>query len=157
MIRYLTPEQVLFIHNRLIQSTGGESDLRDLSLMLSALGRPQTTFDGLELYPDLYSKGAALLDSLIRNHPFLDGNKRTAIAAVGLFLIKNGFLLEVSQEEMVKFTIACAQSQVGLEEIAEWFKKNTRLLELEERNDSKENVTLGVTLPQIKMLPNDFP
>ena len=122
MIRYLTPEQVLFLHSRLIEETGGMHGIRDLSMLLSALGRPQATFDGSELYADIYCKCAALLDSLIRNHPFIDGNKRAAIAAAGLFLHFNAFALKVDCDEMVRFTLACAQSQVSLEEITAWLR-----------------------------------
>lgn len=121
MTCYLTPEQVLFIHNRLIKLTGGEHGVRDLSMLLSALGRPQATFDDRDLYPDLFTKAAALLDSLIRNHPFVDGNKRCAITAVGIFLQNNGYTLNLDENEMVRFTLACAQSQVTLEEIQRWF------------------------------------
>ncbi len=123
MIRYLTPEQVLFIHSRLIQETGGAHGVRDLSMLLSALGRPQATFDRNELYGDIFSKAAALMDSLIRNHPFVDGNKRTAITATALFLRLNGHSLLVPNEEMVRFTIACAQSQIAFEEISAWFQQ----------------------------------
>lgn len=125
MIRYLTPEQLLFLHSRLIQETGGAHGVRDLSMLLSALGRPQTTFDGEDLYPDLINQAAALLDSLIRNHPFVDGNKRTAITATGLFLAINGRRLVVENDEMVRFTLACAQSQVELQDIASWLRKNS--------------------------------
>lgn len=86
MTRYLTPQQVLFIHARLIATTGGEHGVRDVGLLASAVARPQATFDGADLYPDLSEKAAALMDSLTRNHPFVDGNKRTAIAAAALFL-----------------------------------------------------------------------
>jgi len=120
---YLEPEQVLFIHNRLIEETGGLHGVRDLSMLLSALGRPQATFDGKYLYVDLFSKGAAFLDSLVRNHPFTDGNKRTAIAATGLFMRINGYSLQVKNDELVRFTLICAQSQVSLEEISKWLKK----------------------------------
>lgn len=123
MIRYLLPEQVLFIHSRLIQSTGGAHGIRDLSMLLSALGRPQATFDGNDLYDDLFSKAASLLDSLIRNHPFVDGNKRTAITAAALFMKLNGFSLVVSNEEMARFTLACAQSKVTLEEMSAWLRQ----------------------------------
>lgn len=123
MIQYLTPEQALFIHNRLIQETGGIHGVRDVSMLLSALGRPQATFDKRPLYPDLFSQAAALLDSLIRNHPFLDGNKRTAITVTALFLQKNGFQLVVAGDTLVRFTLACAQSQVDLEDIAAWLEK----------------------------------
>jgi len=122
VIQYLTPEQVLFIHSRLIIMTGGEYGVRDLSMLLSALGRPQASFDDHDLYPDLFSKAAALMDSLIRNHPFMDGNKRSAITATGLFLAINGYTLNVKDEEMVRFTLACAQSQAALDEIQEWLK-----------------------------------
>jgi len=120
MNRYLTPEQVLFIHNRVITMTGGEHGVRDLSMLLSALGRPQATFDDHDLYPDLFSKAAALLDSLIRNHPFLDGNKRSAITSTGLFLMVNGYTLIAKEEEIVPFTLACAQSQAALDDIRNW-------------------------------------
>jgi death on curing protein len=119
-IQYLTPEQVLFLHSRLVDETGGEHGLRDSGMLLSALGRPQATFDGKDLYPDLFSKTAALLDSLIRNHPFVDGNKRTAITTAGIFLRINGCELRVENAEMVRFTLACAQSQVDLAEIKDW-------------------------------------
>lgn len=122
MTQYLTPEQVLFLHSRLIAETGGGQGIRDLGMLLSALGRPQATFDDKDLYPDLFSKAAALMDSLVRNHPFVDGNKRTAITAAALFLRMNGYRLIIENEEMVRFTLACAQSQLSFDEIADWFK-----------------------------------
>lgn len=123
MTHYLTPEQVLFLHSRLVTETGGGHGVRDLGMLLSALGRPQATFEEKDLYPDLFHKTAALMDSLVRNHPFVDGNKRTAITAAGLFLRINGFRLVVENNEMVRFTLACAQSQLSLDEIADWFKR----------------------------------
>lgn len=123
MTQYLTPEKVLFLHSRLIAETGGGHGLRDLGMLLSALGRPQGTFDGKDLYPELFSKTAALMDSLVRNHPFVDGNKRTAITSAALFLRMNGYRLIVENEEMVLFTLACAQSQLSFDEIADWFKQ----------------------------------
>ncbi|MEN4040935.1 MAG: type II toxin-antitoxin system death-on-curing family toxin [Anaerolineaceae bacterium] len=128
MTHYLTPEQVLFLHSRLIAETGGEHGIRDLGMLLSALGRPQATFDEKELYPDLFSKAAALMDSLIRNHPFVDGNKRTAVTATALFLRANGYRLVVENDEMVRFTLACARSHVSLSEIADWFKRYSKYL-----------------------------
>ena len=121
-MRYLAPEQVLFLHSRLVEETGGAHGVRDLAMLLSALGRPRAAFDGKDLYQDIFSKAAALLDSLIRNHPFVDGNKRTAITAAGLFLRINGYTLRVENDEMVRFTLACAQSQVALEDIAAWLR-----------------------------------
>ncbi|MBE0696191.1 MAG: type II toxin-antitoxin system death-on-curing family toxin [Anaerolineaceae bacterium] len=125
MIQYLTPEQVLFLHSRLITETGGLHGIRDLGMLLSAPGRPLAIFEGKDLYPDLFSKTAALMDSLVRNHPFVDGNKRTAITASGLFLRMNGLRLVVENDEMVQFTLACAQSYLSFAEISAWFKKYT--------------------------------
>ena len=92
-------------------------------MLLLALGRPQATFDGMEPYPDLFSKTAALMDSLVRNHPFVDGNKRTAITAAALFLRFNGYRLFVENAKMVRFTMACAQSQRSLDETKDWFRQ----------------------------------
>jgi death-on-curing protein len=129
MIHYLTPEQVLFLHSRLISTIGGGHGVRDIGMLLSALGRTQATFDGKELYPDIMLKAAALMDSLVRNHSFVDGNKRTAITASALFLRLNGYLLQVENREMVRFALACAQSQLSLVEIAEWFRKYSKKIE----------------------------
>ncbi len=126
MTRYLTPEQVLFLHSRVISETGGAHGIRDLGMLLSALARPQATFEKKELYPDLFTKTASLMDSLVRNHPFMDGNKRTAIAAAGIFLRFNHYKLTVENEEMVRFTLACAQAQLPLDDIVAWFKKYSR-------------------------------
>lgn len=81
------------------------------------------TFGGNDLYSDLFSKAASPLDSLIRDHPFVDGNKRTTITAAALFMKLNGFSLVVSNEEMARFTLACAQSKVTLEEISAWLQQ----------------------------------
>jgi death on curing protein len=121
--QYLSPEQVLFLHSRVVSETGGAHGVRDLGMMLSALGRPQATFEDQELYPDLFTKTAALMDSLVRNHPFMDGNKRTAITAAGIFLWINRYQLVVENEEMVRFTLECAQSQLSLDKMTEWFKQ----------------------------------
>lgn len=118
--RYLLANQVLFLHSRLVDETGGEHGLRDSGMLLSALGRPQASFDDHDLYPDVFSKAAALLDSLIRNHPFVDGNKRTAIASTAIFLELYGFRLSVDNDEMVTFTLACAQSELDLQDIRKW-------------------------------------
>jgi death on curing protein len=126
-VNYPSAEQVLFIHARLIQETGGAHGVRDMGLLLSAIARPQTTFDREELYPDLFSKAAALFESLVSNHPFLDGNKRTAITAAGLFLRLNGARLSPTQSELERFTLRAAQGKIGLDESKAWFEENSRI------------------------------
>ncbi len=127
MIRYLTTEQVLFIHARLINETGGEHGILDLGLLQSAVGRPQVTFDNQDLYVDIYSKAAALLESLIGNHAFVDGKKSTAITSTGLFLAINGMHLTASNQELEAFTLHCAQGLASLDEIKEWFIANSAI------------------------------
>lgn len=126
MTVYLTVEQVLFIHARVIAETGGTHGLRDLGLLQSAVARPQATYSGEELYPGIFTKAAALLDSLVNNHAFLDGNKRTAITSVGIFLRMNGYRLEVVSAEMVTFMLRCAQGEVPLAEMAGWLEDHAQ-------------------------------
>jgi death on curing protein len=121
---YLTAEQLLFLHARLITETGGSHGVRDLSMLLSALGRPQSSFDDQDLYPDLFSKTAALLDSLIRNHPFVDGNKRTGIAAAALFLLLNSYQLDATNSELEKITLEVARAERNVDQIVAWFRAN---------------------------------
>ena len=124
-MKYLTAEQVLFIHARLIAETGGEHGVLDIGLLQSAVARPQASFDGQDLYPGLFSKAAALLESLIGNHAFVDGNKRTAITAVGLFLRLNGYRLAASNQELEDFTLQCAQHLVSLDQMIQWCKNKS--------------------------------
>lgn len=125
MTAYLTVEQVLFIHMRLIAETGGGAGVRDLELLASAVGRPQASFGGQDLYPDLYHKAAALLDSLVRNHPFVDGNKRVGMTAAGLFLLRNGLRLTASNAELEQFTLQVARSEVSQEQMVAWLKRHS--------------------------------
>ncbi len=124
-MNYLTAEQVLFIHSRLIAETGGSHGVHDLGMLESAVARPQATFDGKELYPDLFTKAAALMDSLINNHPFVDGNKRTGITAAGLFLRVNGWKLAVSPDDLEANTMRVATEGMEIAELAAWLRENT--------------------------------
>jgi death on curing protein len=122
---YLTAEQVLFMHARLIAETGGAHGVRDLGLLLSAIARPQATFDSQELFPDLFTKAAALFESLIGNHPFVDGNKRTAIISASLFLRINNVRLVADNEGLVEFTLQCAQGFISFKLMVAWFEENS--------------------------------
>ena len=123
-MKYLTPQQVLFIHARLVAETGGEDGLRDLGLLEAAFARPRATFDGRDLYEDVFDKAAALLESLILNHPFVDGNKRTAITSAALFLLRNGYQLVADNSELEQFTLSVVQKRLTLDAIASWFRRN---------------------------------
>jgi len=124
-MNYLTPEQVLFIHSRLVTETGGSHGMRDLGLLESAVARPHATFDGKELYPDLFTKAAALMDSVINNRPFVDGNKRMGITAAGLFLRINGWKLTATLDELETCTLRVATVGMKVAELALWLRDNT--------------------------------
>jgi death-on-curing protein len=128
-MNYLTPEQILFLHARLTEETGGSHGLRDLGLLESAAACPRATFAGEDLYPDLFSQTAALMDSLIHNHPFVDGNKRTGITAAALFLVRNGYRLTTSNPELEAFTRRVAEARPDIAEIADWLQIHTVPLE----------------------------
>lgn len=125
MTSFLSAEQVLFIHDRLIVETGGEHGLRDGGLLVSAVGRPMTTFEGAELYPTLSDKAAALMHSLIFNHPFVDGNKRTAITAAALFLLRNGYHLTADNTDLEHFTLSVVNERLTPADISVWFRGHT--------------------------------
>ena len=122
-MKYLTSEQILFIHSRLIDSTGGTHGIRDIGLLQSAAGRPEATFGGEDLYPDIFHKAAALMESLIKNHPFIDGNKRTAITSTGIFLQMNSYTLETSQKELERFTLDMATGKASFNDAVSWLEK----------------------------------
>ena len=103
-MNYLTPEQVLFIHYLIIEETGGSHGIRDIPLLQSAVARPMAVFNDTDLYPDLFTKAAALMHSNIKNHPFVDGNKRTAVTAASIFLLRNSFKITASNKELEQFT-----------------------------------------------------
>lgn len=127
-IHYLTAAQVLFIHDRLIAETGGSAGVRDLGLLAAAVARPQATFDGADLYPDLFTKAAAFMASLVNNHPFVDGNKRVGITAVGLFLRRNGYRLTATNAALEAFTMQVAQGKLTVDEMVGWFRTHSVVL-----------------------------
>jgi death-on-curing protein len=113
-VRYLTVGEVASIN----EVEAGPNQLVDFGLLESAVLRPQQTIGGQEAYPDIYEKAAALMHSLARNHPFLDGNKRTAAASMIVFLKLNGYDFHASQDELVAITIDTAEGLVDVPKIA---------------------------------------
>jgi death on curing protein len=124
-VKYLTAEQVLFIHARLISETGGSHGIRDLGLLQSAIARPQATFDKQDLYSDVFFKAGALMESLLQNHPFVDGNKRTAITSAAMFLRMNGYRLIASNSELEQFTFAALLEHWLVDRLAAWLEEHS--------------------------------
>jgi death-on-curing protein len=125
-LRHLTVEEVIAIS----EAEVGPNLLKDFGLLESAVMRPQQSVFGEDAYPDIHSKAAALFHSLTRNHPFHDGNKRTAVVALAIFYGLNGWSLEIEQGEMVALAVDAAEGQLDVPAIAGILKQRTRRLDL---------------------------
>ena len=123
--KYPTLEQVLDLHEDGVNLFGGRLPINDFTMLHSAIERPKATFGGQDLYPDIYTKAAALIQSLILNHPFDDGNKRTALMTTVLFFHLNRYVLDttVFSEATYEFVIKIDLKEYSFEYIVEWFKK----------------------------------
>ncbi len=121
----ISKEQVLKIHSSLIKETGGIDGIRDENLLESALNSPFQTFDSKELYPEILDKAAQLSYSIIKNHPFLDGNKRIGTHIMLVFLALNNTRLTYTQKELIDFGLKVADSSLSKGEIKNWIEKRT--------------------------------
>jgi death-on-curing protein len=126
-IVWLLEETITAIHHRQIAEHGGSEGLRDEGLLLSALARPQNLLAYGEPAPDLASLAAAYAYGIARNHPFVDGNKRTALVAARTFLILNGVDIEATQDDKVLTFLSLAEGAVSEEELADWIRKRIHL------------------------------
>ena len=124
--RYPSAQEVREIHEFVIQLYGGSFGLRDEGLLESALASPRQTMFDEELYPDLAVKAAILLIGLVKNHPFVDGNKRTAFLATLRFLEVNGYMLTAAEEELFNLVQDVVSSQVEKNQVTEWLKAHTK-------------------------------
>jgi death on curing protein len=124
-MRFLTLVEVLELHRRAIAQSGGALGIRDVGLLESAIAQPRMTFEGQELYPGLIEKAVALGFSIIMNHPFVDGNKRTGHAAMETFLVLNGMEINDSVDEQEQVVLTVSSGELGREAFAEWLQQNT--------------------------------
>lgn len=127
-MKYLTTLQVIAIHDQLIKRFGGSQGIRDLSLIKSAVGRPQASFGGEDMYKTVFDKAGSLFHSILKNHPFVDGNKRTAYSSAALFLKINGYKLTNVHNEAVEFSVRVETEDLTVSEISSWLKKNSEKL-----------------------------
>ena len=124
-MKYLNVQDVILLHNLAIDEFGGSHGLRDYGLLESAVLRPQSSFGNKDLYPTIFLKGAALVHSLLLNHMFVDGNKRTAMFCVMAFLELNGHIMKASQKDIVSTALWIEDSKPELEEISSWLEDNS--------------------------------
>lgn len=125
-IIFLELEEVIAIHHDQIKRYGGSHGIRDLNLLISGISRPQASFAGEDLYSDLFAKASALMHSLILNHPFIDGNKRTAVVSCARFLYVNGYQFTASKNELVKAALKVESKEWDIEKISSWLKKHSK-------------------------------
>ena len=114
------------IHDILIERFGGAKGIRDKGILESAIGRPFQTFDGKDLYPDPVDKAAAIFESIVSNHPFVDGNKRTAYVLMRLILKRNQLDIDIDQDVKYDFVIKAAKGELKFDKIKTWIRNNLK-------------------------------
>ena len=122
----ISEKEALEIHAILIERFGGSTGIRDIELLNSALNRPYQTFDGNELYPTPVDKAAAILESIVKNHPFTDGNKRTGYVLARLLLMNEELDIHANQEQKYQLVISISKGELSFDQIKEWLEKNAR-------------------------------
>ena len=122
---FLTRERVLALHEMQIELFGGSTGTRDLGLLESAIGNVEATFGGEYLHATIFEMAAAYLYGICRNHPFVDGNKRTAAAAAFTFLDLNGFAIEATEDALYDLVIGVAEGRVTKEAVAEFLSSSS--------------------------------
>ncbi len=126
MTRYLSTEEVIAFHRRVLEETGGREGIHDAGLLFSACEKPKASFGGREMYPDLFIKASVLLEALVNYHTFSDGNKRTAYLATKAFLFLNDLHFQTKTKEGLVFMLSVANKEISLKQIAVWIKKHSK-------------------------------
>jgi len=127
-MRYLASKDILAIHEQMIAELGGASGVRESELLSSIAEKPQASFGGQDLYPDIYAKAASLYEALCNYHVFVDGNKRTAALALYRFLFINDFDLTSTNDELERYTLSLANGHPDLADVAAWVQANSQPL-----------------------------
>ncbi|MDI6400631.1 type II toxin-antitoxin system death-on-curing family toxin [Balneolaceae bacterium ANBcel3] len=126
MIRFLDKATLLIFHKDQLERYGGASGIRDEALLESALAQPQATFDGAYVHEDIFHMATAYAYHLCQNHPFYDGNKRTALIAMYMFLYVNGYQMVSDKKSLYAIIMDLAKGKVSKEELREYLIANTK-------------------------------
>ena len=127
-MRSVSIAEILETYQRIMQQSGGLVAIRDFGALESALAQPYMTFGGNELYPSLAEKAAVLGFSLMQNHPFADGNKRTGHAAMAMFLAINGYKIDASIDEQTEIILSVASGKLSRDGFTEWLSNHIQEL-----------------------------
>jgi len=120
---------VIDAHSRIVRATGGADGLRDKGSLESAINRPFATFDGVDLYTNIFEKAAALLESILINHPFVDGNKRTGWVLMRALLLSEKIEVVAQEDRKYDFTIQVAEGKLNTDQISAWIISNSTTLD----------------------------
>lgn len=123
-MRYLDIDAVVRLHDELLTQSGGTAGVRDRGALLSAVAQPEMGFGDEQFYPTLQAKASALCYSLVRNHPFVDGNKRIGYAAADVFLRINGMKLTAPVDDAERIVLALASGDLSRETLQEWIERH---------------------------------
>ncbi len=123
---FLTAEDILYLHFKIIEDFGGSHGIRDEGRLKSVVEAPKQEAFGQEQYPDICDKAAVYARNIIADHLFVDGNKRTGIVTSSIFLMKNGYVMTANQKELEDFAVRIAVDKCDVSEISRWFKNSTR-------------------------------
>ena len=127
-MRYVTLGEVVELHRRLLQATGGAFGIRDFGALESAVAQPKATFGGVDLYPTLVEKAAALCLALVEGHPFVDGNKRVGHAAMETFLVLNGAEVDAPIDAQECVMLDLAAGRLDRTQLTDWLRQNLKPL-----------------------------
>lgn len=125
IIHYLSEGEIIAVNEEMVSQYGGLHGVKDVNLLRLAVGRPQMSVAFQDAYKTIFDKAAALFHSIINNHPFLDGNKRTSLFSAVLFLEYNGKKIEFRRKEAVKFTRRAHNQDYTVEQISKWLKEHS--------------------------------
>ena len=125
-MKTLSKRQILMLHQQLVEQTGGSDGVRDDGLLDSALSAPFQSFDNTDVYPSLQQKAARLCFGLIKNHPFVDGNKRIGAHAMLVFLALNGVELLYTQAELSSIILEIAANEQDYSDLLEWLIRHQK-------------------------------
>lgn len=126
--RAVTVDDILFFHYDVITLDGGASGIRDEGALEAAIARSQVGFGGEDRFPTPFAKAAALMESIIQRHPFVDGNKRTGLKSGAFLLFLAGYRLTPSPQELTDITLEVAQHRLDVDGLSQWFEEHAQRL-----------------------------
>ncbi len=125
-MKYIDLEEILRLHFQIVTDFGGSHGVRDESRLMSVVDAPKQSVFGQDQYPSIHEKAAVYVRNIIGDHPFVDGNKRSAITVAGIFLMRNGYQLTATPKDLEDFAVKVAVEKLDVPAIAKWLEQNSK-------------------------------